>query len=48
MNLAHNVFIIDQSLKVLASKWKNVNGIKYFPTQDNFSIYHYYNDCLMI
>jgi len=21
-------------LKVLTSKWKNVNGIKYFPTQD--------------
>ena len=25
-------------LKVLASKWKNVNGIKYFPTQNNFNI----------
>jgi len=27
--------------KVLASKCKNVNGIKYFPKQDNFNIYHY-------
>ena len=24
-------------LKVLAGKWKNVNGIKYFPTQNNFN-----------
>jgi hypothetical protein len=24
-------------LKVLASKWKNVNGIKYFPTQDKLT-----------